>query len=932
MPVMRWTRGLFAGVVAAAIAACGLPAPAGMGVPPAGPAAAHALASLVVVPTVEAGYATQSLYGPYVRASIVHVVLSLARLVGDPTNPTEEPVLDAGGAPVTLDVAAADLGEPVNFRNLFANTRYRVRAAAYQAPGVAEADLISTTDATSYVDVTLGSDDAPSMATLRVRLRDRNVYVGPIGASVGLPEGAGTGPSDEGAPQAAYHPTRQEWLLVWQDDRHGYPTVYARRLTRAGAPVGAEVRVAAGVADSPAVALSATTGEYLVVWKQDRGATGADVVGRRLAGDGTPTGAEIVISESASLEQYRPRVAHNPTADEYLVAWYEERGATGFDVMGRRLDGDGTPLGADLAISAGAGAEQYLPRLAFNAAWNEYLVVWHELRAGSWDVMGRRVAATGAALGADFQISGAANTQEQATVVANPTSGECLVVWQEDRGTTGSDIIGRRVTAGGVVVASDITIAIGATHQFQPTAALDPVANEYLVGWVDGTTTAGYDLKSRRVRYTGTFPGVEGTLSARPANQTEPALAIDTGTGTALAAWNEPTAAGRDIVFNLAAGAATALSAPTKAYAPQTGVRIARNPSANNHLVAWLEGQAVKAMPVDHAGQPLGAAQTVASTAGAKAALAMAFNATAGEFFLVWQEYRGNKAWDVVGRRVGPTGVVAGGEIVVSESGQPQELPAVAYDQASNAYLVVWQEQQANAGCDIKGRRVAATGAGIGADFVVSATANQQEQPALAFSAATADYLVVWSEHRGATGWDIVGKRVRADGTLNGADVVISAATYSQEAPALALNAADGQYLVAWQEYRTGATDYEITARRVSTAGAVVNPEFVVAATANAQELPAVAFNPTSREYLIVWQEARAGTGLDVLARRVDAAGSLIGLAFEVGAAALDQAAPGLAYSAATNDFLAAWTDGRNAPGGTNPDVFLQLVDTFAGR
>lgn len=923
--MIRWTRGLLALLLATALAACGAPLP--------GQLADPARATLVVVPSLDRGYGPLSIFDPYTRQTVQHLVLRLAKLAGDPENPTEQPVLDPAGQPVQVDLPAADLGRAVSFVQLRTNTRYRVRAFAYQGPGVAEADLISTLDASSYVDVDVASDDQPAMAQLRVRLRDRNVYVGPTGESRGLPEGQGQGASDESAPQAVYNSVRAEWLLVWQDDRQGYPALFARRLSRAGAVLGQDIRIAEGAGDSPSVAYDPAADAYLIVWKAERGATGYDVVGRRLGGSGSLLGGEIVVSASANVEQYQPCVAYNPTAGEFLVIWYEFRGASGFDVMGRRLASDGSPTGGDLVISASAGLEQYRPRLTFNPTWNEYLVVWYEYRGGvSWDIMGKRLGPGGASIGSDFVVSNGSNQQEQPTVIANPGAAECLVVWQENRGATGYDIVGRRVGAAGTLVGSDLVVSASVNAQFQPAIALDPLTGVYHVAWAEATASNGFDVLSRRVGGTGSLVGAETVVSSRSGHQTEPTLAIDTGNGQALAAWNEGTATGRDLYFSLiGVGAGQALGAPTRVYAEQSGARLTRNPTAGTYLLTWLEDRAIQAQAVDDAGQPIGAVQVVSSTPGAKAALAVAFNAQAGEFLLVWQEYRGNQAWDVVGRRVGPTGQGIGGEFLIGASSQPQELPAVAYDATANAYLVVWQELQGNLGTDVVGRRVSGAGTPIGNAFAVSATANPQEQAAIAYNAATDDYLVVWSEHRGATGYDIVGKRVRADGSLLGSDFVLSANAGYQEQPGLVLNAADGEYLVAWQEHR-GATGYDVLARRVSTLGGLVGSEVVLSSTANPQEQPTLAFNPRTREYLVAWQESRAGTGWDILARRVAATGGLIGAELVLSGATLDQLGPRLAYNPTANDFLVAWTDGRHAPAGRNFDVFLQLVDSFAGR
>ncbi len=124
---------------------------------------------LVLTPQfVNGGYAAASIVNPRTVASIHHLVVRLFILDGD----AEIPATNAAGSPVQVDVVRAELSNPITLSPLRANTKYRVRAFAYRAAGTAEADLISTTDEGSYVDVNVTNDDAPIAATLKVTLTD----------------------------------------------------------------------------------------------------------------------------------------------------------------------------------------------------------------------------------------------------------------------------------------------------------------------------------------------------------------------------------------------------------------------------------------------------------------------------------------------------------------------------------------------------------------------------------------------------------------------------------------------------------------------------------------------------------------------------------------------------------------------------------------
>lgn len=114
---------------------------------------------LILKSQIIEGRYTQTQISPYTQASIHHLTLELHRL--------------SSGTPVELvatkTLYAADLNVAVTFSSLKAGTSYRVQALAYDSGNT----LISTSDANSYTDVTLGNDDRPNLSTLKVKLIDR---------------------------------------------------------------------------------------------------------------------------------------------------------------------------------------------------------------------------------------------------------------------------------------------------------------------------------------------------------------------------------------------------------------------------------------------------------------------------------------------------------------------------------------------------------------------------------------------------------------------------------------------------------------------------------------------------------------------------------------------------------------------------------------
>ena len=86
---------------------------------------------------------------------------------------TESAVKTTGGEDVLKPIPRVNLASPISFTNLHANTVYRVRAFAYRAEPFDATTLISTTDSQSYIDVLVGTNERPTVADLKVRLKDK---------------------------------------------------------------------------------------------------------------------------------------------------------------------------------------------------------------------------------------------------------------------------------------------------------------------------------------------------------------------------------------------------------------------------------------------------------------------------------------------------------------------------------------------------------------------------------------------------------------------------------------------------------------------------------------------------------------------------------------------------------------------------------------
>ena len=370
----------------------------------------------------------------------------------------------------------------------------------------------------------------------------------------------------------AFGETSGEFLVVWEDGRDavsgGYSDIYGRRVGAGGAPNGGDFRISGPSATAedgaPAVAWNSAGDEFLVVWRDGRSlgmARGTDIYGRRVDADGVPIGGDFRISGNGAVaNDEAPAVVWNETAGEFLVVWQDDRKPSdrSWDIYGRRVGGNGVPIGSDFRISGNkATSAEFDPAVAWNETGNEYLVAWNDYRntglgRGS-DIYARRVGAAGVTIGGDFRVCGgnAIAWEYEAAVDWNNAAQEYLVVWNDYRNNNsgrGSDIYGKRVGADGSRVGSDLRISglQAKTNDDDPTVVWNEAGNHYLVAWADrrnvaADPTRGSDIYGRLLEADLTPVGSDFRISGPDAlnYELDPAAAWNPAGQQYLVVWSD---------------------------------------------------------------------------------------------------------------------------------------------------------------------------------------------------------------------------------------------------------------------------------------------------------------------------------------------------------------------------------------------------------
>jgi hypothetical protein len=241
---------------------------------------------------------------------------------------------------------------------------------------------------------------------------------------------------------------------------------------------------------------------------------------------------------------------------------------------------------------------------------------------------------------------------------------------------------------------------------------------------------------------------------------------------------------------------------------------VAYNVGRNEYLVVWEQDDAsrtnIHARALSADGRLLGSEHILGTGAALRnrSRPAVAYASTSDRYLVVWQSLvLGGVAHDVESQALLSSGEPTGDSIRLAEGTwqASHELPSVAYNRSRNEYLVVWQRDDRTASeYDIFGRHVSGQGTAQGSfPWVISADVGDQTSPDVAAIPTVPNkgqYLVVWESTYSPSMNAIGGRRLKWDGSAEGAITAFSPLTGTASNPAVSGSESAGEYMVAWSQ------------------------------------------------------------------------------------------------------------------------------------
>jgi hypothetical protein len=316
-------------------------------------------------------------------------------------------------------------------------------------------------------------------------------------------------------PALAYNSVRGHFLVVRSYGTvSGDRDILAQRVYHDGNCLDGECMLGGFAIDTigrnvePAVAYNSSRDEYLVVYTYQRTSSDYDIFGRCVMGDGSTPYPGFAIDTSVA-KQSHPAVAYNSHNNEYLVVYQSEAGTGSnfYHIFGRRVAANGTLIGTGPTMLNPTWwlIDRETPDVAYNAARNQYLVIWNRMIWSSSpddnDIAGQRLSDTLAKLDSYVEICDDGYDQIKPSVAAGDD--EYMVVWADGPGNdpkSDYDIYGTRVSGDGTVLGYPSGYGIdwtGTNNRLGPQVAYDGLG--YLVVWNVYHAATGWDVDAARV-------------------------------------------------------------------------------------------------------------------------------------------------------------------------------------------------------------------------------------------------------------------------------------------------------------------------------------------------------------------------------------------------------------------------------------------------
>ncbi len=189
--------------------------------------------------------------------------------------------------------------------------------------------------------------------------------------------------------------------------------------------------VTRGTQNSPSIQPT-TNGGFVLFWSSDDDTDGSSyaIKARSFDGNGQPLTDEFLINTTGTGRQYEPSSVLLDDGRIFVV-WESSDNADGvsYAIRGRFLASDGSPLGGDFIVNSATNASEFSPDVV-RLPDGRILVVWSSGISNAYEIKGRLLESDGTPVGNEFLINTTTSGNQSEPTITVFSDGRVFVGWQ----------------------------------------------------------------------------------------------------------------------------------------------------------------------------------------------------------------------------------------------------------------------------------------------------------------------------------------------------------------------------------------------------------------------------------------------------------------------------------------------------------------------
>lgn len=310
------------------------------------------------------------------------------------------------------------------------------------------------------------------------------------------------------------------FVAVWRStpqDANSYAVV-GRVFDNTGAPTGAEFIVNSNETGSQTFGevTALADGGFVVTWSDQTGDSDSwGVKEQRFDATGTAVGSETLVNTTEAARQYLSDSA-GLVGGGHVAVWESLSGdADAGGIVARVFDAGGTG-GTEIAVNSYTTDDQRFAQVA-GTSDGGFVVSWGSFGqdGDNWGIYAQRYDASGAAVGAEFQVNDiTADSQRYSHVAGLEGGGFVIAYTSQGQDTDGGSVHAQLYDASGTPIGGVVQVncSEAGTQNYPYIAALDD--GGYVITWNSfGTDGDSYGIFAQRYDASGTPVGPETRLS-----------------------------------------------------------------------------------------------------------------------------------------------------------------------------------------------------------------------------------------------------------------------------------------------------------------------------------------------------------------------------------------------------------------------------------